>query len=258
VPETTLSGIRLALRPSRYLEIGASRAMHYGGQGHSDGIGAWWDAVKGEEEGDPNTRNQLAGYDIELTLPFKVQPVQLYLEMAGEDQTRGGGTNIFPQPKMWAMLGGVFFPAILGSPVVDLRVEYADNHYGGDGPNWYTHPYSPHEYKGRILGHAMGTDARDLSIQGRWFFLPSTFLELTVTRTSRFFEESPEENTTGVKLSFQGWLTPSFRAGVGLHSERAKNANGVAGSSENGFAAWLDLAWRFSGGYAYIFPKERP
>ena len=258
VPETTLSGMRLALRPNRYLEIGASRAMHYGGEGKSDGLGEWWEAFKGEEDGSPNKRNQLAGYDAMLTLPFKVQPVQLYLEMAGEDQTRGGGTNIVPQPKMWAMTGGVFFPSILGNPALDLRVEYADNRFEDDGEFWYVHPYSPHEYKGRILGHSMGTNARDFSVQGRWFLRPSTFLEFTVSKTSRVMPVSPDEETTGYRMAFLGWLTPSLRAGAGIHAQTSSNTAGVEGNRESGYAAWLDLAWRFSGGYAYLSSKEKP
>lgn len=106
----------------------------------------------------------------------------------------------------------------------------------------------------------MGTDARDFSVQGRWFFRPSTFLELTASRTSRIIPDADaqEEKTTGFKVAFLGWLTPSVRAGLGFHTERISNAYGVAGRGENGFTAWLDLAWRFSGGYAYLSSKERP
>ncbi|MEW6719496.1 MAG: capsule assembly Wzi family protein, partial [Thermodesulfobacteriota bacterium] len=257
LPKTLLSGLRLGLRPSRYFEIGASRAIHFGGEGQGESVGDWWKAFIGSEIDNLDFRtNQLVAFDGTLTLPFKTQPVQLYFEWGAEDQARGGYK--VPRFAKWATLSGVFFPSILGNPDFDFRVEYADNHMGGHGSDWYTHLDSPHVYKGRFLGHPMGTDARDLSFQGRYFLLPSTFLELTVNRMDRFLAAAPTEETIGFRLAFIGWLTPSLRAGAGFHAERVANAGMAAGARENGFAAWADLAWRFSGGYAYHSSKERP
>jgi hypothetical protein len=258
VPETTLSGMRIALRPNRYLEIGATRAMHFGGEGRSNGFDAWWDAFRGAEDDVPNVRNQLGGFDATLTLPFKAMPVQLYVEAAGEDQSRGKGIEFIPMPEKWSALGGIFFPALFGNPDFDFRIEYADNHFNNEGYIWYTHSYSPHEYKGRILGHPMGTDARDLMVQGRWFFLPSTYLEFTVDVTNRFYPGPAEEKTTGFRTAFLGWLTPSVRAGTGLLVEQVRNAGGVGGSDRNEFAAWIDLSWQYSGGRIHPSSKEKP
>jgi len=259
VPETMLSGMRLALRPNRYLEIGASRAMHFGGEGYDDGFSAWWDAFKGKEEGDlENTRNQLGGFDVQLTLPFKTFPVQLYFEAAGEDQSRGEGIEFLPMPEKWAYLGGVFFPALFGTPRLDFRAEYADNRVHHEGDIWYTHPYSPHEYKGRILGHPMGTDARDLMLQGRWFLLPSTYLEFTMNFTDRYHPGPSTEKTTGFRTAFVGWLTPSVRAGAGVLLERVKNPGGAAVGTRDEFAYYIDLSWQISGGNVPASSKERP
>ena len=89
IPNPFLFGMRLAARPSRYLELGLSRSMIYGGHGHDSGIAAWWDAFKGGNTNAPGEQglvNQIAGFDLALTLPFALQPVQAYLEMAGEDE----------------------------------------------------------------------------------------------------------------------------------------------------------------------------
>jgi hypothetical protein len=258
VPETILSGMRLAFRPNIYLEVGFSRAMHFGGEGLSSGFGAWWDAFRGAEDADPNIRNQLGGFDVTLTLPFKSFPVQLYLEMAGEDQSRDKGTEIIPLPEKWSYLGGAFFPALFGAPHLDFRIEYADNHFYDEGFIWYTSSYSPHAYKGRILGHPMGTDARDLMLQGRVFFLPSTYLELTVNLTDRFYPGPAAERTTGLRTAFLGWLTPSVRTGVGFLAAKVENPGGMEGGDRMEFASWLDLSWRFSGGADYQSPKELP
>ena len=88
IPNPVLFGMRLATRPSRYLEVGFSRSMIYGGEGHDSGLSAWWDAFKGRNTNDPSEEglvNQIAGIDVTLTLPFAFQPVQAYVEMAGED-----------------------------------------------------------------------------------------------------------------------------------------------------------------------------
>jgi len=250
IPKSKLSGMRLAARPSRYLEVGLSRAMHYGGEGQSNGLSAWWDAFKGNHENDPGSQgNQIAGFDVELTLPFRAQPVQLYLEMAGEDQAQG---ILLPTPSKWAYLGGVFFPAILGNPDFDLRFEYADNHSGGNGPYWYTHDASngayAHFYKGQVLGHPMSTDARDLWIQGHWFFLPSTYLELVLNKTDRYSLGPVTETTKRYGLAFLGWFTRSLRARAGFQIANVTNAGGVENRKENDFVSWMDLSWQFSGG----------
>jgi hypothetical protein len=258
VPETTLSGMRFAFRPNRYLEFGVSRAIHFGGEGQNKGIDAWWDAFRGKEDSVPNVRNQLGGFDVELTLPFKAMPVQIYFEMAGEDQSRDTGVEVLPMPEKWAGLGGVFFPALFGSPKLDFRVEYADNHFNDEGDIWYTSSFSPHKYKGRFLGHPMGTNARDLMFQGRWFFLPSTYLEFTVDITERFYPGPAVEKTTGFRTAFLGWLTPSVRAGVGFLAEQVKNADWVANNDRNEFATWLDVSWQYSGGSVHSYSKERP
>lgn len=259
VPETTLSGFRVALRPSRYLEIGASRAMHFGGEGRDGGFDAWWDSFKGEVEGDvPNYRNQLGGFDIQLTLPFKAFPLQLYFEAAGEDQSRGDGIEFIPMPEKWSYLGGVFFPAIFGNPYVDFRAEFADNRVHHEGDIWYTHPYSPHGYKGRILGHPMGTDARDIMLQGRLFFLPSTYLEFTMGRTDRYYPGPAKEQTNAARAAFVGWLTPAVRAGAGVVWERVKNPGGAEGGDRDGFMSYIDLSWQFSGANVRASSKERP
>ena len=70
--------------------------MIYGGEGHDSGLSAWWDAFKGGNTNDPDEKglvNQIAGFDVTLTLPFRFQPVQAYLEMAGEDAAHLLGTS---------------------------------------------------------------------------------------------------------------------------------------------------------------------
>ena len=144
IPNPLLFGMRLAARPSRYLEVGLSRSMIYGGEGHDSGLSAWWNAFKGGDTNDPTEEglvNQIAGFDVTLTLPFAFQPVQAYLELAGEDSAHL--THLLSAsiqvPSKYAYVTGVFLPTLFGSAANDLRIEWARNHWQGNGPAWYVH-----------------------------------------------------------------------------------------------------------------------
>ena len=244
IPNSRLSGMRLAARPNRYLEIGLSRAIHYGGDGQANGLSAWWDAFKGTGDNDQGSAgNQIAGFDAEITLPFKAFPVQLYLEMAGEDEAKIVGT--VPGPTKWAYVGGVFLPALFGNPAYDLRVEYADNHIGGDGGSWYTHSGGyAHFYHGQCLGHPMGTDARDLTVQAHWFLLPSTYLELTFSRADRFYPGPELERTDRLSVGMLGWLTEKVRAEGEFAWEKVQNPGGSPGEDARDATVRVALSYQ--------------
>ncbi|MGZ9138117.1 MAG: capsule assembly Wzi family protein, partial [Candidatus Deferrimicrobiaceae bacterium] len=187
------------------------------------------------EPGEKGLVNQIAGIDVALTLPFRFQPVQAYLEMAGEDEAHLLGTPI-PFPTKFAYVAGVFLPSLFGNAKYDLRAEWARNHWRGNGPAWYIHGTSDggyaHFYRGRVLGHPMGTDAQDLSVQGHYFFLPSTYLEVTLARTDRSFTgDRPKERTDRASAGLVGWLYENVRVEGELARERVKDAGGLPGAS---------------------------
>ncbi len=254
IPTPLLFGMRLAARPSRFLELGLSRSMIYGGKGHDSGPSAWWNAFKGENTNDPGDKglvNQIAGFDGTLTLPFPSQPVQAYLELAGEDQAHLLGTFI-PFPSKFAYVTGVFLPTLFGSAAYDLRVEWARNHWRGNGPAWYVHPVSgegyAHFYRGRVVGHPMGTDAQDLSLQGHYFFLPSTYLEVTASRTDRFSPGPVKESTDRASAGFVGWLTERIRTEGEIALETVKNPDGLPGASAKDASFRVALSWQIGTG----------
>ena len=119
-PDSLVSGMRLALRPNRYVEFGASRAMHFGGKGQSESFSTFWDILTGQRESAGNTPkgNSLASIDAKVHLPFRVQPVVLYGEWGGEDQSQ---PFVFTRH---AWLAGVFLPSIGPFRKADLRIEY--------------------------------------------------------------------------------------------------------------------------------------
>jgi hypothetical protein len=249
-----LFGMRLAARPSRFLELGVSRSMIYGGKGHDSGASAWWDAFKGENTNDPGDKglvNQIAGFDAALTLPFPSQPVQAYLELAGEDQAHLLGTSI-PFPSKFAYVTGVFLPTLFGNAKHDLRVEWARNHWRGNGPAWYVHGTSgggyAHFYRNRVLGHPMGSDAQNLSVQGHHFFLPSTYLELTLSRTDRFSLGPRKERSDRASAGLVGWFSERVRAETELALEKVKNPAGLPDSPAEDASFRVALSYQLGTG----------
>ena len=247
IPHALLSGMRLAIRPNRYLEIGASRAIHFGGEGERSGFSAWWDAFKGTKENEPGNRgNQIAGIDVLVTLPFKVQPVQLYLEAAGEDQATFLGIPYFTKK---AYLAGVFLPTVFGSPRADFRVEFAQNHFQDYGPAWYVHGTSgeghAHRYRGQILGHPMGTDARDLFFEGHYFLLPSSYIEANMGLTHRYSPGPAREEARTVTAAFIAWLTRNLRAEGRLAFDDVQNENGTPGADSTDASIRLTVAYQY-------------
>jgi len=249
-----LFGMRLAARPGRFLELGVSRSMIYGGKGHDSGLSAWWDAFAGENTNDPGDKglvNQIAGFDVTLTLPFPSQPVQAYLELAGEDQAHLLSTFV-PFPSKFAYATGIFLPALFGNAAHDLRVEWARNHWRGNGPAWYVHGTSgggyAHFYRGRVLGHPMGTDAQNLSVQGHHFFLPSTYLELTLSRTDRYSLGPMKERADRGSAGLVGWLSERVRIEGEIAAERVKNPAGLPGSTAEDASFRVALSYQFGTG----------
>ncbi len=246
IPHSLLFGMRLASRPGRCLELGVSRVLHYGGEGEGNGLADWWNAFKGTSDNDPGSKgNQIAGFDVELTVPLSVQPFQFYLDAAGEDEA-----GSIPAPSKWAFLWGVYLPSLLGSSNWDLRVEYADT-YGGKAKeaSWYDHPYNPHRYRGQVLGHPMGGGSRDWFVGSRYYILPSTFAEISYEnilhdRGVQSSIGSPGERRTRYSAGLTGWLTPSWRAEARAATDSVTGQGGIPGSEGTDFSAWLALSYQ--------------
>jgi hypothetical protein len=119
--------------------------------------------LRGKGENDPNIEagDQRAGGDIKFTIPFNTQPFHVYAEAEGEDEA-GGLTY------KWAYLTGIYLPRILTLERLSLRAEYATTHVKGAPNVWYTHGVygqDAYTYKGRVIGHHMGTDSEDLFLE---------------------------------------------------------------------------------------------
>jgi len=159
VPHPYFWGMRVDFKPHPYVEIGLERTAMLCGEGRACSAGTWWKSftgtsenVSGKEAGD-----QKAGFDLKVTLPFQLQPVQVYTEIDGEDEASG-------LPSRLAYLYGIYLPRILSAEKVGFRAEYAINHINDHPYFWYNHHIytSGYTYDGGVIGHHMGSDSRDL------------------------------------------------------------------------------------------------
>lgn len=243
IPHSILSGIRIAIKPNPWFELGVSRALHFGGEGRSESLSTFFDIFTGKSESAGNTPegNSLVSVDGKVHLPFRLQPVTLYVEGGGEDQSGSGF------PSRWALMGGIFFPSIGTLKKTDLRIEFADNIDFSPGVKgvWYRHSAYPHIYRGRILGHHMGTDARDLFVEAHYFLLPSSYLETNLDLTERSFPGPAKEKAWRWTAAFVGWLTPRLRGEGRFAFERVSDEGGISGSDSRDTSIQMSLAYQY-------------
>lgn len=239
----TFVGTRLASRPAPWLEVGVGRVLHYGGAGRSNSFDEFFRHYFGSD--DPSSRSNMLGqFDATLTLPFALQPVQLYVERGAEDSSHWG-RMFLPWDDRFANLYGIYLPRILTSARLDLRAEYADNFSGDNkGKKWYEHPAYPHLYRGALLGHAMGGLARDWFVDGRFWLAPGSFARLSWERVLQDGPTRKGERRTLSSASLTGWLDESWRAQFDLIMDRGTSIGGIPGADRTDFSAFLSVAYQ--------------
>jgi hypothetical protein len=185
IPEAKLSAIRLNFKPHVRWEVGLTRVAMFGGRGvPTVDLPDYARIFLARTEQDEN--NQLAGFDTSILLPLEEIPYGKYLPMrsakfyvdaAGEDEAGG-------MPSNWGVLYGVQLNDILKTGRTDLRFEYFDNHVKGKPNVFYNHSLytSGYTYKGRVLGHHVGTDSRDMFVQLSHYLGDDLILDLTYDR----------------------------------------------------------------------------
>ena len=240
VPNPLLSGFRLAVKPTAWLELGASRAMQYGGEGRSESLSTFWDVFRGKSEtpGSTPEGNSLASFDAKIRIPFRAQPVVIYAEAGGEDQSGSGF------PSRWAFLGGIFLPSIGAQKKADLRIEYGTTSTNEPGV-WYRHSEYPHRYKGLPIGHHMDTDAKDLFLETHYFLLPTSYLEANVDFTQRDYPGPSREDTKRVGAGLVLWLTKNWRNETRLAITKVSNENGISGADSTDLSFQLSMSYQF-------------
>jgi hypothetical protein len=185
IPNAKLSGIRINAKPLPWVELGVSRVVMFGGRGASN-VGVLDYAKMFFALSEQAENNQLAGGDISVLIPvaelrwlkrLPLRSVKFYFDGAGEDEAGGFPSN-------WGTLYGLQFNDLFKTGRTDLRIEYAENHVDGKPNVFYAHSLyqSGYTYKGRVIGHHMGTDSRDVFVRLSHYLTGDLLLNLTYDR----------------------------------------------------------------------------
>jgi len=251
VPEAELMGYRVHIKPSPLLDIGASRTIMLGGQGGAKGVADlsltdWAKVLSGKNiSGELNT-NQIAGLDFEVLIPDVdrllpvIKSISLWGEWYGEDEAGG-------LPTKTGYVGGLKFADILLTGRTDLVFEYADNVISGRPGLWYSHGayQTGYRYKGEVVGHDMGGDAREYFLRVEHYLSPDLALGLDYNCRQRGVEADIQEDRDRIDLdlAYQGLDGLLVRAGY--RYEAIDNLGQVRGDDETNNILWLSLDYSF-------------
>ena len=244
-PEPYFYGMRLNFKPHPYLELGLERTSILGGSGRSTSLHTWLDSLFGSNEHTtPDTGDQRAGFDMKLTLPFKLQPLQVYWARAGEDSRQ----KTISMPYKFEDLVGIYLPRILGFERIGLRAEYAVNHVK-DWPNvWYYHGTYNAGYtnKDMVIGHHMGTDSRDLFLE-LGLLLPekNARVLLSYDQKTHNLSLSVREVSDEVMLKTEILLTPRVSVTAFCGYGRIENPGNMPGPTQKVSEVEGEAQYRF-------------
>jgi hypothetical protein len=176
-PRARVFGLRVSYVPTEWMEAGVTRLTQYAGPalGQTFPSIIWETYTSHPNQSGAEEVNEEAMLDLRLrvpTTPYLVPfpfGVQLYGELGSEDRWAA------PWPNRGAYLIGVYIPQLVEGDTTDLRIEYADTDISrrrsGKTGVWYDNGIytSGMRHYGFPLGHWIGTDATDLSVQiGRY------------------------------------------------------------------------------------------
>jgi hypothetical protein len=223
-PHANLSGMRLNIRPHPLVEMGASRVVMFGGQGQP-GLGLFdyvTPLVAAHEEA---ANNQLAGFDGSVLLPLPkngfLRSIKLYVDAAGEDEA-----GLIPTK--WGDLLGVQFNDILKTGRTDFRIEYADDIVPGYPNVFYTHGLytSGYTYEGRVIGHYMGTQSRDLFMQVSHYLRDDLIVDVAYDRHTHGVSADAHTTANIYELGVTYFPSQNWQITGGYRFEQGDNREG--------------------------------
>jgi len=243
VPEPYYWGMRLDFKPHPYVEIGLQRTATLCGEGRTCDAGTWWKSFsgKGENLSDKEAGDQKAGFDMKVTMPFQLQPVQIYTEISGEDEASG-------LPSRLAYLGGIYLPRILSADKLSLRAEYATDHIKNHPNFWYTHHIytAGYTYDGRIIGHHMGSDSKDLFAELSYRLTDrGDYIAVAYDREEHNLSEPVRAKKDEVSLMLECNVMKKLRVSATYGYGKIENFENVSGDNRNVNLAAITMRYSF-------------
>lgn len=242
-----LYGLRLAIKPHPYLELGASHLVQFGGPGRRDlTVKQVFETLYGNSnrDGEKTDSNQQFSADIALTVPnlrpylFVFDGLRIYYEIGGEDAG-------YP-PDRRAHLAGVALFKPFGLEGAVLRGEYAILSPYSVPEAWYNHGDYPMRYEGRVFGHHAGSDAEDIFLEWSHRF-DSAFYKLGFDHErSGVQRQGRPEDRKNQYFAEAGWqFQTHYRLSLRYLYEDITNANSVSGERQNNSYLGVEAALFF-------------
>ncbi|AMV72486.1 hypothetical protein JCM30471_10030 [Desulfuromonas carbonis] len=230
VPEPYLSGMRLAIKPFPWFELGASRTSTFGGEGRpSVGFGDFVEVVIGSNPpaGSSDNANSIAALDARLRIA-PLGGLELYGEFGGEDEA-----NHFISKPAW--LAGAYLPQLDANGRLSLRLEYANLAFSDNGPVWYRHSTyrSGYTYNGRLLGHHAGGDSRDLFAAVAWQYDADLDLTFSCDYEQRGVSGPVTERHLQPGIEARWRYRPRHEIRAGYRYDQVRNFDRVAGDDRD-------------------------
>lgn len=230
VPEPYFGGMRINIKPMPWVEIGASRAVMFGGEGRPDVD--WKDfltIIGGSNlKGGEDTSNSVAAIDMRLRLPV-FSGLEIYGEYGGEDEA-----GHFLANSAW--LAGIYLPQVEPTGRLSLRFEYADlSKIDDNSPPWYRHGIyrSGYTYNGRILGHHVGGAGDDLFIETELLLSNDIRMTLSFDFENRGVDQPVTEEHQQTQLTVDWPLNEHFSLNFGFGYDQVDNVNYEDNNNQN-------------------------
>ena len=223
IPDTKLIGMRLTANPTDWLELGASRTFMWGGEGKSESLSSFFDALTGTkdnvDDADEDISDQLAGFDARLSLAPLTNshfPVSIYSQYVGEDEA-----GYLPAKNMY--LAGIDYSSSintdsLGIMPYQIYTEWTDTRSSGEvkGISYNHYVYTDGNYQqGFPLGYALGGDAESIALGGRlWLdnrnFINAKVQHAKVNQSDRSTNQAfpTNDKLTGIDVAWEHQYNP--------------------------------------------------
>ncbi len=247
IPEAKLTGMRVHFKPHPNIDWGLSRSIMFGGEGRpSLGARDYWDVfwARKENEGGRLDNNQLAGADASIRLPmgktFPVQSIKLYYDGIGEDEAGG-------LPSNWGHLFGLKLNDLFRTGRTDITVEYADNHIPGETNVFYNHYLykTGYTYKGRIIGHHMGTDAQDIFVRIDHALNENMILGFEYDRVETNLSGDVKPVAQRFETDLTWFTRDPWQIRTGYRYETIDDNNQILGKTDRSHLIYLQLTYDF-------------
>ncbi len=230
-------GLKLALKPKPWFEIGGNFVRQEGGPGLS-GHTSITDFIFGG--GNTNKSNSIAGLDMRFRIPW-LRNTELYGEFAGEDSA------LF-WPILESYVAGIYIPRLTDSGQDDFRFEYFWGHAYLYSDFKFPEGYV---YHGMTPGHSQGGGAQDFFFRYSHWFSPRNNLALEYIHTDRGkVGKVPGSGQQVEELNAWRafWNLPvygEFDLNTMCGWERVNNFNMVAGATRTNQIVKIDLNYRY-------------